>query len=119
PITVEGEGGTIQALPVMQEHGDIPSIGFRFGKLAYSTDLSGMPEASARALAGIEVWIVDALRYAPHPSHFSVADALAWIERIRPQRAILTNLHADLDYDAHRAQLPPQVLPAFDGRPIE
>src|SRR5262249_60315318 len=71
-VTVNGEGGPIAALPVLQEHGDIPSLGFRFGGLAYSCDLSGLPEASIAALAGTEVWIVDALRYRPHPSHFSV-----------------------------------------------
>ena len=59
--------------------------------------------------------MVDALRYQPHPSHFSLADALAWIERIRPRRAILTNMHSDLDYEALRAQLPPHVEPAYDG----
>ncbi len=67
------------------------------------------------ALAGLEVWIVDALRYRPHPSHLSVDEALAWIERIKPRRAILTNLHTDLDYEALRARLPPHVEPAFDG----
>jgi phosphoribosyl 1,2-cyclic phosphate phosphodiesterase len=67
------------------------------------------------ALASLEVWIVDALRYRPHPSHFSVEDALTWIERIGPRRAILTNLHSDLDYDALRARLPAHVEPAYDG----
>src|SRR6266511_1476838 len=114
-ITVDGEGGPITALPVLQEHGDIPSLGFRFGRVAYSCDLSGLPEASVAALAGTEVWIVDALRYRPHPSHFSVDDALGWIARIKPTRAILTNLHSDLDYDELRSKLPPHVEPAFDG----
>ena len=72
--------------------------------MAYSCDLSGCREASVAALAGPRVWIVDALRYQPHPSHFSVADALAWIERLKPGRAILTNLHTDLDYEELRAQ---------------
>ena len=94
-------------------------MGFRFGGLAYSCDLSGLPEASVAALAGTAVWIVDALRYRPHPSHFSVDDALAWIARIKPGRAILTNLHADLDYDELRSKLPPHVEPAFDGLRIE
>jgi phosphoribosyl 1,2-cyclic phosphate phosphodiesterase len=114
-VTIEGEGGPITALPILQAHGDIPSLGFRFGALTYSCDLSGLPEASVAALAGTAVWIVDALRYRPHPSHFSVEDALAWIERIKPERAILTNLHADLDYDELQAKLPPHVEPAFDG----
>lgn len=118
-VTVHGEGGPITALPVLQEHGDIPSLGFRFGALAYSCDLSSLPDASAAALSGAEVWIVDALRYRPHPSHFSVDDALSWIARIKPGRAILTNLHSDLDYDELRGKLPPHVEPAFDGMRIE
>jgi phosphoribosyl 1,2-cyclic phosphate phosphodiesterase len=115
PVTIHGEGGSITALPVLQEHGDIASLGFRFGNVAYSCDLSGMPPESVAALAGLDVWIVDALRYRPHPSHFSVADALGWIERLKPRHAILTNLHADLDYDVLRKDLPPHVEPAFDG----
>jgi phosphoribosyl 1,2-cyclic phosphate phosphodiesterase len=118
-VTVEGQGGAISALPVLQEHGDIASLGFRFGALAYSCDLSGLPDASAAALAGVEVWIVDALRYRPHPSHFSVDDALGWIERIKPARAILTNLHSDLDYAELKGKLPAHVEPAFDGLTIE
>ena len=67
------------------------------------------------AFAGTEVWILDALRYRPHPSHLSVDEALAWIDRIKPRRAILTNLHSDLDYEVLKGQLPPHVEPAFDG----
>jgi phosphoribosyl 1,2-cyclic phosphate phosphodiesterase len=115
PVVVAGKGGPITVLPILQQHGDIASFGFRFGNLAYSCDLSGMPPESVAALAGLEVWIVDALRYRPHPSHFSLSDALAWIERIKPRRAILTNLHSDLDYEAVRKVVPPDVEPAFDG----
>jgi phosphoribosyl 1,2-cyclic phosphate phosphodiesterase len=118
-VEFAGAGGPITALPILQEHGDIASLGFRFGSLAYSCDLSHLPEAGAAALAGIEVWIVDALRYRPHPSHFSVEDALGWIERIRPRRAILTNLHSDLDYEELKRRLPPHVEPAFDGMTID
>ena len=71
------------------------------------------------ALAGTDTWIVDALRFTPHPSHFSVSDALAWIERIKPKRAILTNMHTDLDYEVLRAKLPPHVEPAYDGMRVE
>jgi phosphoribosyl 1,2-cyclic phosphate phosphodiesterase len=115
PISIAGRGGAITGLPLLQEHGDIPSYAFRFGSFAYSCDLSGMPPETAEALAGLDVWVVDALRYRPHPSHFSVADALRWIERLSPKRAILTNLHADLDYDILRKDLPPHVEPGFDG----
>jgi phosphoribosyl 1,2-cyclic phosphate phosphodiesterase len=119
PIAIKGQGGTITALPLRQEHGDIASYGFRFGNLAYSCDLSGMPPESAAALQALDVWIVDALRYRPHPSHFSLADALAWIERLKPRRAILTNLHADLDYETVRKAVPSAVEPAFDGMIVE
>jgi len=118
-VTIAGEGGSITALPVRQQHGDIASLGFRFGPLAYSCDLSGLPEGSIAALQGLEVWIVDALRDRPHPSHFSVADALGWIERIKPRRAILTNLHSDLDYEELKSRLPSNVEPAFDGLMLE
>ncbi len=114
-VTISGEGGPITALPVLQRHGDIDSLGFRFGGLGYSCDLSDLPPDSAAALGGLEVWIVDALRYRQHPSHFSLSDALTWIGRLKPRRAILTNLHADLDYDRLRAELPSHVAPAFDG----
>ena len=114
-VTIQGEAGPITALPYLQQHGDIASLGFRFGNLAYSCDLSGLPPDSVAALSGLDVWIVDALRYRPHPSHFSLDDALSWIERIKPKRAILTNLHADLDYEVLRGKLPVHVVPAFDG----
>jgi phosphoribosyl 1,2-cyclic phosphate phosphodiesterase len=116
---VKGAGGPIRVLPVLQEHGDIPSLGFRFGGFAYSCDLSALPAASIAALQGLDVWVLDALRYRPHPSHFSVDEALAWVARLKPSRAILTNLHSDLDFDRLRAQLPPNVEPAFDGLSLE
>jgi phosphoribosyl 1,2-cyclic phosphate phosphodiesterase len=119
PIEVEGPGGRITALPVPQDHGDIPSLGFRFGNLAYSADLKDVPEDGAKLLGGLDVWIVDALRYAPHSSHFNVAEALDWIARLAPRRAILTNLHADLDYEELRGRLPPHIEPAYDGMTIE
>jgi phosphoribosyl 1,2-cyclic phosphate phosphodiesterase len=115
PVGIEGEGGSIAALPILQQHGDIASLGFRFGNLAYSCDLSALPPQSVAALADLDVWIVDALRYRPHPSHFSLDEALEWIERLKPRRAILTNLHSDLDYEVLRGKLPVHVVPAFDG----
>jgi phosphoribosyl 1,2-cyclic phosphate phosphodiesterase len=118
-ITVEGQGGSITALPILQEHGDITSLGFRFGSLAYSCDLKGLPADSVTALEGLSVWIIDALRDKPHPTHLSVSEALDWIESLKPKRAILTNLHSDLDYDELRSRLPPNVEPAYDGLSIE
>jgi phosphoribosyl 1,2-cyclic phosphate phosphodiesterase len=61
------------------------------------------------------LWIVDGLRYAQHPSHFSVRDALKWIDRFKPKRAVITNMHADLDYEVMRKELPSGIIPAYDG----
>ncbi len=66
-------------------------------------------------LENLDLWIIDGLRYAAHPSHFSVNDALAWIDRFKPRRAVITNMHADLDYEVLRQSLPPHVVPAHDG----
>jgi len=118
-VNVEGQGGPITALPILQDHGDITSLGFRFGRLAYCCDLKGLPADSVTALEGLDVWILDALRDKPHPSHLSVSEALDWIESLKPKRAILTNLHTDLDYDELRSRLPPNIEPAYDGLSIE
>jgi phosphoribosyl 1,2-cyclic phosphate phosphodiesterase len=118
-VLVEGQGGTISALPFMQKHGQGSSLGFRFGGLAYSCDVNGIPDESLKLLRDIDVWIVDALRHTPHPSHFSLEESLEWIERVRPRRAVLTNLHTDLDYETLRRSLPAGIEPAFDGMTIE
>ena len=114
-LTIEGAGGAITALPFLQKHGSITSLGFRFGGLAYSADLDGLPDASLDMLRDLDIWIVDALRYTPHPSHWSLDETLEWIGRLNPRRAILTNMHVDLDYETLRARLPAHVEPAFDG----
>src|SRR5262249_24034372 len=101
-VQVEGAGGAPPAPPIPRDHGDTPSLGFRFGRLAYSCDLIGLPPASLAALADLDVWIVDALRYKPHPTHLSVDQTLALIEVLKPRRAILTHLTSDLDYDEPR-----------------
>jgi phosphoribosyl 1,2-cyclic phosphate phosphodiesterase len=118
PVTITGEGGPITALPFLVDHGGVPALGMRFGSLAYSPDIKDVPPESLPYLQNLDVWLVDALFYRQHYSHFSVADALAWIERMRPKRGILTHMHADLDYDALRAMLPPDVEPAYDGLTI-
>ena len=114
-ITIDGQGGPIQVLPVLQNHGEIHSLGFRFGDVAYSADIKGLPAQSLPFMTGLQVWIVDALRKAPHPSHFNLDEALAWLGQIKPKRAILTNLHSDMDYGSLRATLPPEIEPAYDG----
>ena len=101
------------------EHGDIRALGFRFGDVAYASDVSAMPPESVEILRGLDLLIVDALRPTPHPSHFSVSDALALIAEVRPLRAVLTNLHTDLDYRTLSAELPAGIVPAFDGMRLE
>jgi phosphoribosyl 1,2-cyclic phosphate phosphodiesterase len=78
-----------------------------------------VPETSVELLQGLDVWIVDALRFTPHPSHFSVKQALAWIARLKPKRAILTHMTTDLDYEALKRELPQGIEPAYDGMVIE
>lgn len=118
-ISIQGPAGPIEALPVLQDHGEIPSLGFRVKDVAYSPDIVGLPASSVPLLEGLDVWIVDALRDTPHPSHFTVGQALEWIERLKPKRAILTHLHIDLDYDTLRRRLPDHVVPAYDGMTVE
>ena len=119
PVMIAGKGGALTALPINQIHGRIASLAFRIGGLAYSPDASDFDAEAERRLAGLDVWILDALRPRPHPSHLSVAQSLEWIERLKPKRAILTHMHIDLDYETLRRELPENVEPAYDGMVIE
>ena len=114
-IKTAGAGGDIIATPFRQIHGSIDSLGFRIGNVAYSSDISELPEESFDAVSGLDCWIIDALRRDPHPTHFHLAKALEMIDRFKPQQAILTNLHVDLDYETLLSELPPNVIPAYDG----
>ncbi len=119
PCAIAGPGGTIVSTPFEVEHGDIKALGLRIGDLAYTPDVNAIGPDSARLLEGLDVWIIDALRYKAHPSHFSLDEALAWIEKMRPRRAVVTNLHTDMDYEELRRRLPENVEPAYDGMRIE
>lgn len=115
PFTV----GDIDIVPFVQQHGPITSLGYRFGKLAYSTDLNGLSEEAFAALEGVDVWIVDALRYDPHPTHPHLDLTLSWVERVKPKRAILTHMTWDMDYETLVRELPDGVEPGYDGLVIE
>jgi phosphoribosyl 1,2-cyclic phosphate phosphodiesterase len=115
PIDIGGPGGSIRFTPYIQQHGWITSLGFRFGDLAYSADISGIDQISLDKLGGLKCWIIDALRQEKHPTHFSVSDALAVLERVKCQTGILTNLHIPLDYKQLSETLPDNVRCAFDG----
>jgi phosphoribosyl 1,2-cyclic phosphate phosphodiesterase len=115
---IEGQGGPVPVRAFGQGHGRIRSLGFRFGPLAYSPDADHLDEDAFAALQGVECWIVDALRHTPHPSHAHLARTLDWIARVKPARAILTNMHVDLDFEALRRELPAGVEPAYDGMTV-
>ncbi len=111
---IEGPGGPLSLSAFTLRHGNIPALGFRIADAAYTPDVSDIPPESWPYLEHLDLWILDALRYTGHPSHFSVNDALAWIGHFKPRRAILTNLHSDLDYEVLRQSLPANVVPAYD-----
>ncbi len=114
-FAVEGPSGPVPVNTFDQEHGHIRCVGYRFGPVAYSPDVNGLPDSAFEALAGVDTWIVDALRHTPHPTHAHLERTLDWIARIRPRRAILTNMHIDMDYRMLRSALPDGVEPAYDG----
>jgi phosphoribosyl 1,2-cyclic phosphate phosphodiesterase len=113
--TIEGKGGPITLSAFILQHGHIPALGYRIGDAAYTPDVSDIPPESWPFLENLDLWIIDGLRHAGHPSHFSVNEALSWIDRFKPRRAVITNMHSDLDYDVLRLSLPPNVIPAYDG----
>jgi len=115
PFVLKGAGGPLPVHAFAQRHGSIRSLGFRFGPIAYSPDVNALDDTAFAVIEGVECWIVDALRPAPHPSHAHVALALEWIARVKPRRAVLTNLHQALDYETLRKSLPDGVEPAYDG----
>lgn len=116
---VDGPSGAIPVVGYDQDHGEVRAAGFRFGPVAYSPDVLNIPETSLAILRGVEVFIVDALRDTPHPTHATVARALEWIAELKPRRAILTNMHIDLDFSELARRLPPGVEPAHDGLRFE
>jgi phosphoribosyl 1,2-cyclic phosphate phosphodiesterase len=115
PWAIEGEGGAVPVVTFDQAHGPIRSVGYRFVPVAYSSDVSDLDEAAIDAVRGCDVWIVDALRWTPHPTHSHVEKTLEWIGRAEVGRAVLTNLHIDLDYTALSATLPEHIEVAYDG----
>lgn len=118
-FSIDGPSGALPITAFLQEHGGVDSLGFRIGDLAYSSDVKGLPEESFEVLEGVKLWIVDALQMKPHGSHAHLDLTLEWIERVRPERAILTNLHVTMDYQTLVDQLPDHVTPAHDGLTVE
>lgn len=114
-IIIDGAGGPITLEPFKVGHGSIDALGFKVNNVAYLPDVADIPPPAWEALQGLDCWIVDALRRDPHPTHSHLANTLDWIAKARPKRAILTNMHIDLDYDTVMAETPDNIVPAYDG----
>ena len=114
-VVIEGAGGAITLTPFKVGHGSIDALGFRIKGLAYLPDVAEIYDAAWPVLENLDVWVLDALRRDPHPTHAHLAQSLEWIDRVKPNRAVLTNMHIDLDYETLRAELPDHIEPAFDG----
>ena len=115
PFAIDG----IEIAPFAQDHGFSTTLGFRIGPMAYSTDVTELDDAAFNAIAGVELWIVDCFRRAPHPTHSHLGKTLGWIARALPRRAVLTHMEQSLDYRELSAELPQGVEPGQDGLAIE
>lgn len=115
PVHIAGPGGEMEILPLAQDHGFTGSLGFRIGDFAYCNDVVRLPGETLERLGGLDILVLDALRYSDHPTHANVRQALNWISELKPRHAILTNMHVDLDYATLKSELPAGVEPAFDG----
>ena len=112
---IDGPSGEVPFTPFLQGHGPVDSLGFRFGTMAYSSDVHELPAESFELLEGLDLWIVDALQIKPHGTHAHLEKTLGWIERLKPRRAVLTNLHNSMDYRTVSKLLPEHVVAAYDG----
>jgi len=115
PFEIHG----IPIVPFAQDHGFSTTLGLRIGGFAYSTDVTELDDAAFAAIEGIELWIVDCLRRAPHPTHSHLERTLSWIARVRPRRAVLTHMDQSMDYRELSAELPSGVEPGCDGLVLE
>ena len=106
-------------LPLRLMHGQLPILGYRLGGFAYCTDVHLVPEATLELLSGLDLLVLGALRHRPHPTHLTVAQALAVIERLRPARTVLTHIAHDLAHADLERDLPARVRPGYDGLTLE
>ncbi len=119
PVRIDGAGGEIVLEPFTVGHGRIEALGFRIGGLAYLPDVSDMDATAWEAVKDLDIWVLDALRREPHPTHIHLEKALEWIDKAKPKHAVLTNMHIDLDYATLDAETPQNITPAYDGMALE
>ncbi|MEL6799704.1 MAG: MBL fold metallo-hydrolase [Pseudomonadota bacterium] len=118
PFEITGAGGPIALRPFPVGHGSIDSLGFRIEDFAYLPDVAEMTDAAWEAVRDLDCWVLDALRRTPHPTHAHFERSLEWIARAAPKRAVLTNMHIDMDYATVDAETPDHITPAYDGMTI-
>lgn len=114
-VVIEGAGGAVTFTPFKVGHGSIDALGFRIGGLAYLPDVAEMTDEAWKAVKDLDCWVLDALRRTPHPTHSHLEQSLDWIAQAAPKRAVLTNMHIDLDYATLEAETPGHITPAYDG----
>ncbi|MEM6308319.1 MAG: MBL fold metallo-hydrolase, partial [Pseudomonadota bacterium] len=119
PFEIDGAGGPVPFAPFRVPHGGITALGFRIFDVAYLPDVADLANDSRAYLHGLDLWIVDALRYDPHPTHSHLDQTLGWIAELAPKQAVITNMHVDLDYQTLCRDLPMGVVPAYDGLAID
>ena len=116
---VKGEGGSITFNSFQVKHGNMTALGFRIGPLVYLPDVSEMSKKAWDEVSKAKCWILDALRRSPHPSHSHLENSLKWIKKSGIEKAVLTNMHVDLDYETLMNETPKNVEPAFDGMVLD
>ena len=115
PFSIVG----VPVIPFPQTHGRGTSTGYRIGDFACSTDVSDLSDAAFAVLEGVRLWAVDALQPEPHPTHADLQRTLGWIARVRPERAVLIHMNAQMDYQTVRGLVPPGVEPGYDGLTLQ
>ena len=114
-VVIDGPGGAITFQPFLVGHGAIDALGFRIKTCAYLPDVAEIYDDAWKSLENLDIWILDALRRDPHPTHAHLARSLEWIKQVGPRQAVLTNMHIDLDYATVMAETPDHIQPAYDG----
>jgi len=114
-VTIDGPGGPITLTPFSVNHGAMDALGFKVGGLVYLPDVADIPEAAWPLLMDLDIWVLDALRRTPHPTHAHLDRSLEWMARAAPKQGVLTNMHIDMDYDTLVGELPDYITPAYDG----
>jgi phosphoribosyl 1,2-cyclic phosphate phosphodiesterase len=123
-ITLNEMPGSLQVdevnvIPIPLMHGRSRMLGFRFNNVAYLTDCNAIPPESMRQLQGLDLLIIDALRYKPHPTHFNLDGALEAIEQIAPKRALLTHISHEFDHELVENTLPSHIRLSHDGQMLD